>query len=257
MDIKMIVTDLDGTLLRSDKTISERTLCTFEKCRAQGIFICAATARSENSARKYLELLVPDIIISNGGAFARCCGEIIYESMLEPKTVQGIIAMCKRFQPYGEIAVEADNGYYWNYKKKPSADSDYAYAVYSDFSDFDRSAYKITAELENEEDMHRIAAEFQQCECLSFSGEIWRGFADKSADKVTALKKISERLGIHAENIAAFGDDFNDIGMLKYCGTGVAMGNAAEKTKHAANVICGTNDNDGLAKFIELNILKS
>lgn len=257
MDIKMIVTDLDGTLLRSDKTISERTLRSLEKCRAQGIFICAATARSENSARKYLNMLVPDIIISNGGASARCFGEIIYESMLEPKTVQGIIAMCKLFQPDGEIAVEADDGYYWNYKEKPPADSDYAYAVYSDFAGFDRSAYKITAELESEDDMNRISAEFPQCECLSFTGEIWRRFANKSADKVTALKKISERLGINAENIASFGDDFNDIGMLKYCGTGIAMGNAVEEAKRAAGVICGTNDNDGLAEFIELNILKS
>lgn len=256
MDIRFIVTDLDGTLLRSDKTISERTLRAFERCRAKGIIIGAATARSENSARKYLDMLAPDIIISNGGATARCFGEIVCKNMLDPQTVSGIIGMCKRFQPDGEITVEAEDGYYWNYKEKPPADSDYAYALYSDFLDFEHSAYKITAELENEEDMHRIAAAFPSCGCLSFTGEIWRRFAVKGADKVSALKKISERLGISAENIAAFGDDHNDVEMLEYCGIGVAMGNAADEAKRAANVICGTNDSDGLAEFIEQKILK-
>ena len=256
MDIRMIVTDLDGTLLRSGKTISERTLRAFEQCREKGIVIGAATARSENSARKYLDMFAPDIIISNGGATARCFGETVCKTMLDPQTVSGIIGMCRRFQPDGDITVETDNGYYWNYKEKPPSDSDYAYAIYSDFLDFDRSAYKITAELENEEDMRRIAAEFPSCECLSFTGEIWRRFAAVGADKVSALKKISERLGISAENIAAFGDDYNDVEMLKYCGLGVAMGNAVDEAKQAADVICGTNDSDGLAEFIEQKILK-
>ncbi|MDE6596860.1 MAG: HAD hydrolase family protein, partial [Oscillospiraceae bacterium] len=89
-----------------------------------------------------------------------------------------------------------------------------------------------------------------------FSGEIWRRFASKKAENAFALEKISERLCISAENIAAFGDDFNDVEMLKYCGTGVAMGNAVEEAKQAADFVCDTNDNDGLAKFIEENFLE-
>lgn len=254
--IKAIVTDLDGTLLRSDKSISEYTLNVLEKCRAQGIVIGAATARSENSAKRYIELIKPEIIISNGGAKARCFGETVYESMLAPETVSGIIKMCMEAYPDGDITVEAEDGYYWNYKEKPPTASDYAYAVYNDYSNFDRSAYKITAELENEADMHRIAAEFPDCSCIGFSGEIWRRFASRKAEKAFALEKISERLGISVENIAAFGDDFNGVEMLKYCGTGVAMGNAVEEAKQAADFVCDTNDNDGLAKFIEENFLK-
>ena len=58
------------------------------------------------------------------------------------------------------------------------------------------------------------------------------------------------------KTIAAFGDDYNDVEMLKYCGLGVAMGNAADEAKQAADVICGTNDSDGLADVIEQKILK-
>ena len=118
--------------------------------------------------------------------------------MLASETVSGIIKMCMKAQPDGNITVEAEDGYYWNYKGKPPTASDYAYAVYSDFSDFDRSAYKITAELENEDDMRRIAVEFPDCSCIGFSGEIWRRFASKTAEKAFALEKISERLGISA-----------------------------------------------------------
>lgn len=253
MNVKAIITDLDGTLLTSDKTISERTLRAFEKCREQGIIIGAATARSEYAARKYLALFRPDIVISNGGGLAKFSGEIVYKSMLDSAAVSGIIKRCRAVQPEGEITVETEEGYYWNYKEKPPADSDYGNAVYCDFAEFDRPAYKITAELDSEEDMRKIAAEFPQCGCLSFTGETWRRFANAAADKVSALKKITERLGISAEDIAAFGDDFNDVEMLEYCGIGIAMGNAVEAAKRAADHVCGTNDNDGLAKFIEEN----
>ena len=256
MNVKMIVTDLDGTLLRSDKTISERTLRAFEKCRAYGIVIGAATARSEYSARKYLGLLKPDFIISNGGGLASIGGEIVYKSMLDSAAVSGIIKRCREVQPDGEITVDTDEGYYWNYKEKPSADSDYGNAVYCDFSDFNCPAYKITAELEREADMHKIAEEFPVCGCLSFIGETWRRFANKKADKISALKIIAERLCISADNIAAYDDDLNDIEMLEYCGIGIAMGNASEAVKRAAGYVCCTNDNDGIAKFTENVLLR-
>ena len=256
MNIKAIITDLDGTLLRSDKTISERTLETLAKCKKLGIIIGAATARSENSAKGYLDLFKPDIIISNGGALARCFGEIVYKSMLDPGTVSGIIKLCKKFQPDGDITVETDEGYFWNYKEKPPTGSDFDYAIYSDFSDFERPAYKITAILEDPEVMYKIANKFPSCSCLAFTGEVWRRFANKDAGKVSAIKKISEHLGISSESIAAFGDDYNDVEMLEYCGIGIAMGNAVSEAKQAADFICGTNDNDGLAEFIEENILR-
>ena len=256
MNVRAIITDLDGTLLRSDKTISERTLETLAKCREMGIIIGAATARSEDSARRYLDLFKPDIIISNGGALARCFGEIVYKSMLDPETVSGIIKLCQKFQPDGDITVETDEGYFWNYKEKPPTGSDFDYAVYSDFSSFKLPAYKITAILENQEDMYKIAAEFPSCSCLAFTGEVWRRFANKDGGKVSALKKISERFDISAKSIIAFGDDYNDIEMLKYCGIGAAMGNAVSEAKQAADHICGANDDDGLAEFIEENILR-
>ena len=63
--------------------------------------------------------------------------------------------------------------------------------------------------------------------------------------------KITEVSGFGTESIIAFGDDFADIGMLELCGLGVAMGNAIEEIKEKADIIIGSNDEDGIAVFLE------
>ena len=63
--------------------------------------------------------------------------------------------------------------------------------------------------------------------------------------------KACEICGIALEDVTAFGDDAPDIGMLKLCGTGVAMGNAIDTVKEAADIVIGSNDEDGIAKYLE------
>ena len=60
---------------------------------------------------------------------------------------------------------------------------------------------------------------------------------------------------LYTESIIAFGDDYADIGMLQLCGTGVAMGNAIDEVKDKADVVIGSNDEDGIAVFIENEII--
>ena len=69
--------------------------------------------------------------------------------------------------------------------------------------------------------------------------------------KETAIRKLSEKIGVSLENITAFGDDLADIGSLKMCGTGVAMGNALDVVKEAADITIGSNDEDGIAEYLE------
>jgi hydroxymethylpyrimidine pyrophosphatase-like HAD family hydrolase len=68
-------------------------------------------------------------------------------------------------------------------------------------------------------------------------------------------KKLSEYYKININNIAAFGDDVNDIEMIKKCGIGIAVENAIEEVKNNADYICGNNENNGMAHWIEQNIL--
>ncbi|MBQ7167092.1 MAG: HAD hydrolase family protein [Treponema sp.] len=73
----------------------------------------------------------------------------------------------------------------------------------------------------------------------------------KGATKEKAIEALCTCLNIPPEKIAAFGDDFNDIGMLKLCGRGIAMQNAIAEVKQAASEICASNENDGVARWIE------
>ena len=67
--------------------------------------------------------------------------------------------------------------------------------------------------------------------------------------------KIAEVCGFSTDSIIAFGDDCADIGMLELCGTGVAMGNAIDEVKERADIVIGSNDEEGIADFIENEIL--
>ena len=89
------------------------------------------------------------------------------------------------------------------------------------------------------------------CDCIRFAGTAWYKFTKKEATKENAILKACDICGIALEDVTAFGDDAPDIGMLKLCGTGVAMGNALDSVKKAADIVIGSNDDDGIAKYLE------
>lgn len=94
--MKLIITDLDNTLLRNDKSISEYTAKVFERIRAKGYLVAFATARGCAMSR-FVETIKPDIIVSNGGATISVNGEVIYRNLLSEKDVETIITMCYEF----------------------------------------------------------------------------------------------------------------------------------------------------------------
>lgn len=82
--IKMIITDLDNTLLRNDKTISDYTASVLNKCRQNGIKIIFATARPARVAKH--DIFTPDAIIADNGAIINCGGKLIHKNFIQNKT---------------------------------------------------------------------------------------------------------------------------------------------------------------------------
>jgi len=251
--MKLIITDLDNTLLRSDKSISEYTANVFEKTRAKGYLVAFATARG-CAVSRFVETIKPDIIVSNGGAKILVNGEVIYRNMLSEDDVAKIIDMCYAFTDgKALITVENDEGYYCNFvPNDPDRRSVFAY---SDFKNFRAPAYKVSPELENDEWAEAIAKACSNCGLLNFTGEKWRRYAANNANKENALKILVEYLGIDRRDVIAFGDDLNDLGMLKLAGTSVAVSNAIDEVKAVADYITDSNDHDGVAKYLERAIL--
>ncbi len=251
--MKLIITDLDNTLLRSDKSISEYTARVFEKVREKGHLIAFATARGYAITR-FVEMIKPHIIISNGGATIRVNEKVIYKNLLSGNDVATIITMCQSFtNGKALITVENDEGYYCNFV--PDDPDRRMVYTHSDFRDFRAPAYKVSPVLEDDKWAEAIAMACPNSSLLNFRGEKWRRYAAANSNKETALKVLVDHLGIELSDVIAFGDDINDFGMIKLAGTGVAVSNAIDEVKAVADYITDSNDQDGVARYIEKMIL--
>lgn len=250
---------MDGTLLRSDKTISKRTMQSLKKCREQGIMIGVSTSRSEQNSLAYLNDLQPDILISSGGALIKFKNEYIYKTEFSPEEIKSMIFNARKICGNDcEITVDTITHHYWNYKIDPtSQDKNWGESIYTDFSDFSKSALKMCVEIFEESKAVELAQVLPDCDCIRFSDGAWYKFTKKSVTKENAILRICDTLKISTENIIAFGDDFADIGMLKLCGTGVAMGNAIDEVKKSADCVIEDNDLDGIANFLNNSVLKN
>lgn len=258
MNIKLIVTDLDRTLLRTDKTISAYTADVLRRCQAQGMQVAFATARSEKASERFMAAFTPDVMISNGGALARLGSEILYRRVMPRETANRLIGRMHGMPGVGYITADTPGGYFVNHPIDPGhiGWQDYLHAEHTDFANgIDYEAYKLTVQFFDSDLPHRIAEEFPEVDVLPFSDDNWFRFADKSAVKWAAVSAVAAYLGIDPATIAAFGDDYNDVEMIRECGIGVAVANAIDEVKAVADHICEPNDNDGVAKWLEENIV--
>ena len=252
--MKLIVTDLDSTLLRSDKSISDYTIDVFKKCKERGILVGFASSRAESAMTRFINAIEPDFLICSGGATVSVDRKIIHESFILPQSVKTILKMSRELTDgKGLVSLDCTDGYYCNFV--PNDPDRGAFAKYSDFKDFDIPCYKITAVLEKDEWVKLILDECPECFYVSYTGETWRKFAAKGADKGNALKIICSYFDVDLSDTVAFGDDYNDLEMLSVAGIGVAMENAIDKIKAISKQITVSNDNDGVAKWLEANIL--
>lgn len=250
---KLLLFDLDGTLLQSDKTISKRTLSVLRKCRQEGILIGVSTSRSEQNSLVYLNELMPDILISSGGALVKYGTEYIYKADFSVAETNAMIDLARSVCGNDcEITIDTIDAHYWNYKIDPKKlDQSWGDSTYTDFSDFAECALKICVEIFEQDKANELAERLSDCDCIRFSDGYWYKFTKKNVTKENAIMKITKVCGIAADSIIAFGDDYADIGMLELCGTGVAMGNAIKEIKEKADIVIGSNDEDGIAVFLE------
>ena len=279
MSFKMLLFDLDQTLLRTDKTISRHTLDVLRQCREKGLLLGISTSRSELNCEKFISELKPDIIISSGGALVRdrdvsvakeesanlsaaSCQtegnsfhdtEWIIKFEFTPSETKRVIELARTVCGVDcEITVDTMDGHYWNYKIDPKElDASWGESIYCDFLEFSKPALKICVEIFDSEAAQTLKQALPDCDCIRFSDGYWYKFTKKTATKEHAIVQLCRRLGISTENVMAFGDDYADIGMLKLCGRGVAMGNALDEVKAAADVTIGTNDEEGIAEYLK------
>jgi len=269
MKYKAIITDFDGTLLKSDGTVSERMLSAIKAYKAKGGKIALCTGRIFNSIRPEAEKigLGGEIYCYNGAAVYDTKSGVRKTHIPVPsKYVQDI---CRYF--------EERNLYFQTYLddvifcQKFSEDGDYYYKNFSRGARFATgiplSAYfekhtdarptKFLAILKPEEMQEHIDAlneKFGHAIMAMCSNAQYLEIVSLRAGKGNALLNFCKLTGISVEESVAFGDSLNDIPMLKSAGVGIAVENAREEVKNIADYVCPSNDEDGVAEVIEMII---
>lgn len=243
---KLIVTDLDGTALRNDKTISEKTINAFAQCKKQGIPVAIATARYILGARPYARLLHANYQILTDGTLIYENEHLIYSNAMDIPTTNKMLEALKRYQSISHIAIPTVNGLYRYPEVSPDAENEYLIDINKPFA---HPANKLVAEIPDSSIAEKIAA---KCHCrqLRYRGENRYTFFHPSASKLSAIEFIAKRLNISLSDILVFGDDSNDMEMITHCGYSVAMGNALGEVKAAASEVTDTNEADGVAKVL-------
>ena len=260
MNIKLIVTDLDQTLLQSNRRISEYTKDVLLRCQNKGILLAFATARSEKACVQFAKYVHPYAVISNSGALVRKSpnDSFIYRQTMSQDITNNLLSLLLAQPAIGYIAVDTDEGYLVNQPVDPDDPNwaDYLPAGYADFSQgLSGDSYKIAAEVFDRNILTTINHFFPTVRAIPFSGGQWVCLIDEQVSKLNGVKALAKHLHIPLEEIVAFGDDFSDIEMLRGCGIGVAIGNAIQEVKDVADELCEENDQDGVAKWLKKNIL--
>ena len=253
-NISIILSDLDGTLFHNDKSISDFTKETIRRAQANGILFGICTARAKVNAVKFLEGIEPDILITNGGGIVYYQDKKIYNCEFSVEEVRKLIAAA--FEVFGkDVILSADNEHaLYSNSKEELGDK---FWTFNDFLDFNEPCMKMCIESLDKEKVEKVASVIglENVDYLPFSDIPWYKLSKKAATKEKAIEELCRHLNITSSKIAAFGDDFNDIGMLKLCGKGIAMENAIEEVKQAADEVCVSNESDGVAKWIKENLL--
>jgi len=247
-----VIVDLDRTLLRTDKTISGYTLDIMRKCRDRGIAIMVATARPERSILQYrrqicfdavttlngARIILPSTVLENG--ISHLSGKhILSELMAVPDVI---------------ISVEMSDGIYSNVEIP-----EWNAVCCEDFPNLPAQGtlFKILVSGMDSGQYSRLEKILTDDVYYTVAGGSLVQIMSKNATKWKGIRAALKALRIPADEAVYFGDDYDDIEPIRMCGTGVAVANAVEAVMSEADYVTDSNDEDGVAHFIETNVLSN
>lgn len=265
--------DMDGTVLTEEKTVTRRTRAALRAAKEAGVKLVVATGRAFKLAPSIIyELKFDYAIVSNGASiYDLKTGERVYYNAFNPASARVLYDTIKddcdfiEFFADGEILL-SKHAYeltktrdipvwhkkYFTENDTPIWESEDAY--------LDAGApglEKVGLVRYNTAIIKRIKPKLEATGLFNITGSIRRTLEinDNSCSKGIAVTELCNRLGIDIARAAAIGDSTNDLAMIQAAGCGVAMGNAKDEVKAEADCITATNDEDGVALFIEEKVL--
>ncbi len=253
MDIRLISVDLDKTLLRDDETVSQYTLNVLGAWKKSGAKIVVSTSRSFFSAKEVCDSVCPDAVISSGGVEAFVGGKRVYSSYLSCETAKKCIMKCISDPFTHHITVVGEREDFTNNPEIKEGELEYGHYRFTDFSNVpNQRVGKISVFSDRPDDLSYCFSNDPDVRFIPFCiGVNGHKLSSAGANKGDALTAVAEHFSILKENIISFGDDTPDVDMFRASGISVAMGNSGEEVRAAADRVCDTNENDGVARFLE------
>ena len=264
MKYKLIAMDLDGTLLNDQKIITEKTKAALMAAQKRGIRLALASARPSPGLFKERDILrLQDhqgILMSyNGGRIVDAAtGNVLFETSMDLDQTKQVLRRLEELPvtPILDDGVQfyvADkNGYKVDYECKNNQMTCTEVGNLADFLTF--APIKILMSVQPEElpqVQQQIAAFLPEDLTVVQTAAFYLEVIPKIINKGQGIRDICTVLGIAPAQVISFGDAANDIPMLREAGMGVAMGNAADAVKAAADMVTLSNNDDGIAAALE------
>ena len=241
---RAVIVDLDRTLLRTDKSISAYTEQVLREWEASGAGIYVATARPERAIADYRGIIPFRSAVTLNGARI-ITPTAVYENPISPDSAASLLERLCLIEGT-VISAETGNGIYantdipaWN----PTVIDDMRMLPGNE------KIYKILAShVSRAPDRMSIAAPEDVYSTVADRNLIQ--FMSRSATKWNGIRQILQEDRIRTEESIYFGDDNDDVEPIRMCGFGVAVSNALEHVKQIADAVTGSNDDDGVAKYL-------
>ena len=262
---KVIISDLDGTLLNSEHKISSYTKTVFQELYKQNFLIIVATGRHHLDALPIIKSLgVPAYLVtSNGARIHSPDKELLFSFNIKSDVIKSVLSL--EINPEITIVLFKENVWFTNKHNEKlnnyQTELNYMPQIVDYKTTTDLSAIKLFFSHDNHQKLVELKNTIMEKQVntlnYAFSLPICLEIMDKSVDKSIAISKILERENLTYEEAICFGDGFNDEKMLLASEKGLIMANAVEsfKNKLSQLEVISTNDDDSVAKYLSEEII--
>lgn len=270
---KMLAIDLDGTLLDSNKEISQENRKYIKRAVEKGLKVLICSGRIYAGAKVFAEQLSLEgpLIVCNGAEIRDVkTDEVYYSSMLSKEDCLKVVDLLHNdgiyFHTYIDDVMYAEKLdyaalYYMIKSKDLRSDFRIDVKVVESVRDVvvksTKNPAKIVVMSSKLEDLNRVRKFVEEVDTIEVVSSNYDNFEvlNRGVSKGKALEIISRMFSVKREEIIAIGDNENDCSMLEYAGFSVAMGNAEDRVKNICDFVTLSNDEDGVAHAIKKFVL--
>ena len=264
---KLIVTDMDGTVLGEDHRMTDGNKKALKEAEKNGVKVVFATGRFHDSAKEHIDFLenIMPIISSNGSIIKHpITNEVLYSNFIDKEVSIEIVEILEKhnvkYQAYTDEIIlqkyetEDEMRMMKEFIEKTFSDNteiSFKKDLREDIRNSNVLKFNIM-EIDRPDLIDKVRVDLELVKNIEVTSS-WKDNLEvmsEGSHKGNAVEYLCELLDIDREHIIAFGDNYNDLSMIEFAGTGVAMGNAEDDVKKIANHITDSNGNDGVAKAI-------